>query len=92
MLDLKNIIANASENKNTQPFGDECEIEIPNEPIDCSDLNYFDELEYDCWSLIQNYANKFGITIEGEISFDLAKEIQDTIINQFKAAGVKFKF
>lgn len=92
MLDLKNINTNSSENKNTQPFGDECEIEIPNKPIDCSDLNYFDELEYDCWSLIQNYANRFGITIKGEISFDLAKEIQDMIINQFKAAGVKFKF
>lgn len=85
-------IANLPEKGDMKPFGDECEINVPDEPIDCSGLNYFDELEYDCWDLIQNYANKFGIKIEGEISFDLAKEIQDVIINQFKNTGVKFKF
>ena len=85
-------IANLPKKENIQPFGDECEIDIPDEPIDCSDLNYFDELEYDCWDLISQYANKFGIKINSEISFDLAKEIQDVIINQFKNTGVEFNF
>lgn len=85
-------IANLPEKGNIKPFGDECEINVPDEPVNCSSLNYFDKLEYDCWNLIQNYANKFGIKIEGEISFDLAKEIQDCIIRQFENAGVKFKF
>lgn len=74
------------------PFGDECKIILPEEPIDCSRLGYFDELECECWELIKSYCNQFGIKIEGEISFDLAKEIQDCIIRQFETAGVKFVF
>lgn len=74
-------------------FGDECKISIPVEPIDCSKLGYFDELEYDCWDLVKKYCEKFGIEIKsGDISFDIAKGIQDHIIEQFQNAGVEFNF
>lgn len=74
-------------------FGDECQISIPTEPIKCSKLGYFDELEYDCWDLVKKYCEKFGIEIKsGDISFDIAKGVQDNIIEKFMEAGVKFDF
>ncbi len=74
-------------------FGDECVISIPAKPIDCSKLGYFDELEYDCWDLVKKYCARFGIEIKsGDISFDIAKGIQDHIIEQFQNAGVEFNF
>ena len=79
-------------------FGDETKIIVPENPIDCSSLGFFDNLEYDCWELIKKYAELFGIQIVYEddddknISFDIAKEIQENIINMFEEAGVKFKF
>ena len=77
----------------TVPFGDECEIQIPESPIDCSRLGFFDELEYDCWDLIKKYCERLGIEIKsGDISFDIAKGIQDHIIGQFQRAGVVFSF
>lgn len=84
--------------KMTAPFGDNCEIVLPEGEIDCSRLGYFDNLEYDCWDLIKKYAEYFGIEIkyanddESDISFNVAKEIQDLIIEWFKGASVKFKF
>lgn len=75
------------------PFGDDCKISIPEQPIDCSKIGYFDELEYDCWELIKTYCGYLGIEIvSGDISFDIAKGIQDHIIEQFKKSGVQFKF
>ena len=44
-------------------FGDDCQIVIPNEPIDCSKLGYFDELESDCWELVKGYLAKLGIEL-----------------------------
>lgn len=80
-------------NRKVVEFGDECEISIPTEPIDCSKMGYFDELEYNCWDLVKKYCEKFGIEIKsGDISFDIAKGIQDHIIEQFEAAGVEFNF
>lgn len=74
-------------------FGDECKISVPAEPVDCSKLGYFDELEYECWDLVKKYCEKFGIEIKsGDISFDIAKGIQDHIIEQFQNAGVEFNF
>ena len=74
-------------------FGDECKISVPAEPIDCSELGYFDELEYDCWDLVKKYCEKFDIEIKsGDISFDIAKGVQDNIIEKFMEAGVKFDF
>lgn len=82
-----------SQDRKTVRFGDECLISFPNEPVDCSRLGYFDELEYDCWDLVKKYCGYFGIKIEsGDISFDIAKGIQDHIIEQFQEAGVQFKF
>lgn len=77
----------------TVPFGDECEIQIPEKSIDCSKMGFFDELEYDCWDLIKKYCERFGIEIKsGDISFDIAKGIQDHIIGQFQRDGVVFSF
>jgi len=79
-------------------FSDECQIVLPNEPIDCSRLGYFDELEYDCWSLVEKYAGQLGIKIisdepkESRISFDIAKGIQDYILDKFIEAGADIRF
>ena len=85
--------------KKTVRFGDEHSIELPEEPIDCSKLGYFDELEEDCWNLVKQYAGLFGLEIipddpdeENAISFDVAKGLQDYIIEQFENAGVTFDF
>lgn len=77
-------------------FGDGAEIVFPSMPIKCSDLTFFDDLEHECWNLIEKYAEAFGIEIKyideicPEISFDIAKEIQDHIIDIFERSGVKF--
>ena len=80
-------------------FGDEHSIEVPNEPIDCSDYRYFDDLEYECWDLVKKYCGAFGIKLipsdendESSISFDVAKEIQEHVITLFEEVGVEFKF
>ena len=85
-------------NRRITPFGDEGRIVVPKEPIDCSRLGYFDSMEDECWELIKSYAERLGIDIlpgeDGEeaINFDLAKRIQDTILNEFMMAGVEMKF
>lgn len=71
---------------------------LPDKPVDCSRLGYFDKLEYDCWHLVESYCKKFGIKLlpqeeeEAVISFDIAKGIQDYIIGQLQEAGVQFRF
>ena len=79
------------------PFGDEGKMRIPNAQIDCSRLGYFDTMEDECWELIKSYADRLGIEIldedgEEQIHYDLAKRIQDTILNEFILSGVEFKF
>ena len=54
-------------------------------------VDFDDELEDDCWSLVKNYCADLGITIL-PISFDIAKNIQDTILGHLEDAGVKFDF
>ena len=79
-------------------FGDEGLILVPNQPIDCSKLGYFDSMEDKCWDLIKEYAEHLGIEVirdgsgEEAINYDLAKRIQETILNEFMMAGVEFKF
>ena len=79
-------------------FGDDCQIVIPKEPIDCSKLGYFDELESDCWDLVKGYLAKFGIEIlpneDGEepMSDYVAKGVQDKVIELLQEAGAEFKF
>ena len=80
-------------------FGDSNELELPKEPVvfdgdmDCS----LDELEVDCWELIKDYAALFDCKIvpneysdENVISYDVAKSLQNSIIQMFRSAGVKF--
>ena len=67
-------------------FGHACQIKLPEKPINCSRLGYFDELEEECWHLVKQYCATFGIELmpqedgEAPISFDIAKGIQDYIL------------
>jgi len=84
---------------NRAVFGDSAELELPKEPVvfngnmDCS----LDELEVDCWELIKDHAALFDCKIvpneysdENDISYDVAKSLQNSIIQMFRSAGVKF--
>lgn len=84
---------------NNAVFGDSNKLELPKEPVvfdgdmDCS----LDELEVDCWELIKDYATLFDCKIvpnkysdENDISYDVAKSLQNSIIQMFRSAGVKF--
>lgn len=79
-------------------LGDDCQIVLPNEPVDCFSLGYFDELEEECWDLVKSYCARLGIKMipneDGKppISFDVAKSIQDNILRQLEEAGVEFRF
>lgn len=79
-------------------LGDEHELMIPKEPIDCSQLECFDELEESCWDLFKSYCEYFGLKLinedddEDAISFDIAKGIQEVILKVLQNAGIKFKF
>ena len=79
-------------------FGDDCQIVIPKEPIDCSKLGYFDELESECWDLVKGYLAKFGIELlpneDGEtpMSDYIVKGVQDKIVELLQESGVQFKF
>lgn len=79
-------------------FGDDCQIVIPKEPIDCSKLGFFDEMEGECWDLVKKYLAKLGIELvpneDGEepMSDYVAKGVQDKIVELLQEAGVEFKF
>lgn len=91
-------LAEEQKKKHTKDFGVECQIVIPEQPIDCSRLGYFDELEYECWELVKKYCAQFGIEIlpdengDEAIAFDIAKGIQDKIIESIQESGVEFCF
>ena len=98
-LTMEEIAVEEAENGHDIGYlGDECMIVIPNEPINCSELGYFDELEEECWDLVKSYCEKLGIKMipdeDGNppISFDIAKDIQDTILEHLDDAGVEFNF
>lgn len=84
--------------KRMAEFGDGCKLLLPDDPIDCSRTGYFDELENECWSLVKMYCAQFGIEMQpidegsADISFDIAKGIQDHIIEELQKAGVQFNF
>lgn len=82
-------------------LGDDVYFNVPSEPVDCSHMNFFDEIEYDCFELIKKYASLFKIKLynsngepieKDDISFDLAKDVQECVLNMFVRAGIKFKF
>ena len=79
-------------------FGDDCQIVLPDEPIDCSRLGYFDTLEYECWDLVKKYCDHLGIEIlpdeDGEeaVNFYITKQLQDKILEGLQEVGVQFKF
>ena len=91
-------LAEEKQLKQVVDFGDECQIVLPDEPIDCSKLGYFDVLEYECWDLVKKYCEHFGIEIlpdengEEAINFDMAKQLQDKILESLEEVGVQFKF
>ena len=41
-------------------LGDDCQIVLPDEPVDFSSLGYFDELEEECWDLVKSYCTRLG--------------------------------
>lgn len=84
---------------NNAVFGDSNELELPKEPVVFDgDMDYsLDELEVECWELIKDYAALFDCKIvpneysdENDISYDVAKSLQNSIIQMFRSAGVKF--
>lgn len=90
-------VAEEERAKSMAAFGDDSKIIVPKEPVDCSDLNFFDDMEYECWHLVEKYAELFGVELiqndeEAPISFDVAKSVQDCIIKHFEDAGVQFKY
>ena len=67
-------------------------IYVPKE-IDASDLNFFDEIEYDMWDLIQQYLAIFGIQIDNDDpDWATVKEVQDTLIDILERCGVNFNW
>ena len=82
----------------TIPIGDEHEVKYSKEMVDCSRLGFFDAMEESCWDLFKSYCDLLGVQLisedddEDTISFDIAKGIQDHIIDLFLKAGVKLKF
>lgn len=75
-------------------LGDECEIVIPEDTIDCTNSAVFDELEEECWNLVMKYCDAFGIDVINKdvVSYDIAKGIQGQILNHLIDAGVSFDF
>ena len=82
----------------TAPLGDEHEVKVPRDPVNCSRLGYFDDLEESCWSLFKSYCEYLGVELinkhddEEMVSFDIAKDIQDHILKILISSGVKLKF
>lgn len=87
-----------AEGERIADLGDECKIVLPDKPVDCSAVGFFDDLEEDCWELAKEYCAALGIRVlpdeDGNIpvSYDIAKGIQDTILGQLQDAGVKLDF
>lgn len=91
-------------NKNIVSFGDECKIILPDNLAIKVNMNTFDELEYSCMDLITKYAEFFGARVVSSsydeetgkdnephpISFNLAKSIQDVILEIFEGVGLYF--
>ncbi len=79
-------------------FGDECKIILPKIPVDCSALGFFDTLENECWELVKKYCDKLGVKMlldeNGNIpvSYDVAKDVQDKILDKLQEAGVEMQF
>ncbi len=91
-------IAEEKKPRKVVDFGDDCQIVLPDEPIDCSRLGYFDTLEYECWDLVKKYCDHLGIEIlpdeDGEeaVNFYITKQLQDKILEGLQEVGVQFKF
>ena len=98
VLTESEVMAEQEEQEEYVNFGDGCKIKLPEKPVDCSWLGYFDELEEECWHLVKQYCATFGIELqpqedgEAPISFDIAKGIQDYILEQLQESGVRFNF
>lgn len=62
--------------------------------IDVSNLNFFDELEYDSWDLFLNYCDAIGIEVNDrdEPDWYTAKTIQDKVLDLIMESGIKLKF
>lgn len=59
--------------------------------IDVSDMNFFDELEYDSWDLFLKYCDSIGIEVNDreEPDWFTAKSIQDKVLDVIMESGIK---
>lgn len=62
--------------------------------IDVSDMNFFDELEYDSWDLFLKYCDAMSIEVSDrdEPDWDTAKTIQDNVLDVIMESGIKLNF
>lgn len=77
-------------------IGDYTEVIAP-EKIVIDKIDFFDDLEHDCWSLFESYANTLGIKLLKSSNsynedFSISKEIQETILGIFERAGITIEF
>lgn len=78
-------------------LGDEVWAVAKNMPINFTTA-MADDLDYECWKLIETYAKALGLKLvdeddeDVEIGFDLAKEVGEVVLKQFERAGIKIKY
>ncbi len=75
-------------------IGDGRKIFAEDTEIDVSDLNFFDELEYDSWDLFLKYCDAMGIEVSDrdEPDWYTAKTIQDKVLDVIMESGIKLNF
>lgn len=72
------------ERKWNKIMGDETLVLVPDK-VGATHLNFFDDIEYECWNLFKQYLGAFGIKlVSDDIDFYISKKIQDTILNLLK--------
>ena len=75
-------------------IGDGRKVFAEDTVIDVSDMNFFDELEYDSWDLFLKYCDSMGIEVSDrdEPDWDTAKTIQDKVLDVIMESGIKLNF
>lgn len=79
-------------NTKTYRLGDETFIKLPSDKIVLPDSGVFDALEERAWELFKAYADTMGLTLPTNIDFSITKEIEETILGLFTAAGIEIKY
>jgi len=84
--------------ENNFELGDKTVV-ISQPVINIQNIDFFDDLEYDCWNLFKQYLGAFDIQIVPEedgdyddIDFSIAKEIQEKVLEIIENGGIKLEF